>query len=1027
MPLQPSVTEIRLNNIIACLKPAVGMLNMLNDSFGTPFIPAISSTPLALIAEVQNARRNKVECIQLLESVHGLLYAIANVHIQSGTTGILPPVMLTHIGRFTETIHKIHTFVEAQRDGSKIKNFFRQSEMTALLKECQRDVQQAQEVFKIETAIRNFSSVREMEKKTQEIQNELLELIANFSDWETSDGASSMYEKFNNRSFSMLPAKPKIFYGRETELETILQNLAQDSPRVAILGAGGMGKTSLARAALHHPDIATKYAQRFFVPCDSATTRIDVAALVGSHLGLEPGKDLTKSVVQHFSKGPLCLLVLDNLETVWEPIESRSGVEDFLSLLTDVPHLALLVTMRGAERPTKVRWTHPFLAPLIPLSDAAAHQVFISITDDVHETKDVKQLLRLTDNMPLAIDLIAHLADDESCASILDRWKTEKTALLSAGHDKGSNLDVSIVISLSSPRIQSMAGAKELLSLLSILPDGLSDVELLQSNLPILNIPVCKTALLRTSLAYMDDEKRLKSLVPIREHVQHFHPPSPGLMQPLRKHFHMLLELYRGYNSGKMEQVVKEIRSNRGNLQQLLMLGLNQDNPDLADTINCIISLNSFSRLAGHGHLLLMDEIPAVLPQPTNHRLEIMFVTEVFKSRIVRPISTPELLISQGASHLSHIDDPFLEFGNYYYYHRKDPSTALKFLHKGLVLAQSAENFVQQSTILNNVAVITHKTGDYVAAQKYASEAGRLAALCADLYEESRALRTEATCRTSRGDYKTSIPLLSRAQTLLELCGMSEGNLNLQIKTQRAQLHLLKSEYAEALDIHNRVVQTISAEERPVNHGFSLVNIAEIGILMGADGHDVRKTLDKATAIFNTFHYQGELEYCEILSADLMLREGNIPAAKIILEKSIRSSWGKDDEATSYCLERLSNASRWNATDMDWSATWAVIYLGYAQRSQQKLSLHKALQFLGDFFLSKVDVETAENLFLVALEGFIHMDVHRSKAECMMRLGDLANHRGHLSNAKDLHETAGLLFERTGRKDGNQVAVSRDS
>ncbi|KAJ6572399.1 hypothetical protein DFH09DRAFT_1152872 [Mycena vulgaris] len=890
MPLQSSVTEIRLNSIIACLQQAVGMLNMLKDPFGTPFIPAISSTTLSLITEVQNARRNKVECIQLLESVHGLLYAIINVHIQSGTTGILPPVMLKHIGRFTETIHKIHTFVEAQRDGSKIKNFFRQSEMTALLKDCQRGVQAAQEVFKIETAVGNFSSVREIEKKTQEVQNELLELIANSSDWETSDNASSMYDMFNNssRSFSMLPAKPKIFYGRETELETLLQNLAQDSPRVAILGAGG--KANLARAALHHPDITTKYAQRFFVPCDSATTRIDIAAVVGSHLGLEPGKDLTKSVVQHFSNGPLCLLVLDNLETAWEPIESRGGVEDFLSLLTDLPHLALLViTMRGAEWPTKVRWTHPFLGPLIPLSDAAAHQ----------------QLLRLTDNMPLAIDLIAHLVDDESCAIYCN-------------------------FTVSSPRIQSMAGAKELLSLLSILPDGLSDVELVQSSLPILNIPACKTALLRTSLAYMDDQKRLKSLVPIREHVQHFHPPSPGLIQPLRKHFHLLLELYRDYNSGKMEPVAKEIRSNHRNLQQL----------------------------------------------------EITFITVVFKSGNVRLISIPELLISQGASHLSHIDgflecdhlfvlaEFYLPVGIYYYWNTKNPSTALHFLHKAVGLAQSAENFVQQSKILNHVAVVTHRTGDYVASQKHASEAGRLASLCADLYEESRALRTVTTCRASCGDYKTSISLLSRAQSLLELCGISDGNLNQQLKMKRAELHSLKSEYAEAVEIHNRVIQTISAEARPVNHGHSLVNIAEIGVLMGADEHD----------------------------------------------KSVRSPWGKDDEATSYCLERLSNVSCWNATDMDWSATWAVVYMCYAQRSQQKLPLHKVLQFLGDFFLSKVDVETAENLFLVALEGFIQMDVHRSKAECMMLLGDLAKHRGDLLNAKALHEAAELLFERTGRK-----------
>jgi hypothetical protein len=53
MPLQPSVTEIRLNNVLSCLKVAVGLLNMLNDSFSTPFLPAISRTTLALINEVE--------------------------------------------------------------------------------------------------------------------------------------------------------------------------------------------------------------------------------------------------------------------------------------------------------------------------------------------------------------------------------------------------------------------------------------------------------------------------------------------------------------------------------------------------------------------------------------------------------------------------------------------------------------------------------------------------------------------------------------------------------------------------------------------------------------------------------------------------------------------------------------------------------------------------------------------------------------------------------------------------------------
>jgi hypothetical protein len=105
-----------------------------------------------------------------------------------------------------------------------------------------------------------------------------------------------------------------------------------------------MGKTSLARAVLHHTKITAKYEQhRFFVACDSAATKVDLAALVGAHLGLKPGKDLTQSVIQHFSKSPPILLILDNLETSWEPNESRNQIEEFLSLLTEVDHLSLIV------------------------------------------------------------------------------------------------------------------------------------------------------------------------------------------------------------------------------------------------------------------------------------------------------------------------------------------------------------------------------------------------------------------------------------------------------------------------------------------------------------------------------------------------------------------------------------------------------------------------------------------------------------------------------------------------------------
>ncbi|KAJ7866307.1 P-loop containing nucleoside triphosphate hydrolase protein, partial [Mycena leptocephala] len=341
-----------------------------------------------------------------------------------------------------------------------------------------------------------------------------------------------------------LPSEPKIFHGRESELSDILCLFGQGSPRIAILGGGGMGKTSLARAVIHHTEITGRYdQQRFFVACDSAATQVELAALIGTHLGLKLGKDLTRPVIQHFTKSPHSLLILDNLETLWEPTDSQAHIEEFLSLLTGVEHLALVITMRGAERPAKVAWTRPFLPPLKPLDQDAARQTFIDIADNTHNPEEVDQVLSLTDNMPLAINLLAHLVDSEDCSSILSRWEEEKTSLISDGYDRRSNLDLSISLSLSSPRLNSVPHSKDLLSLLSMLPDGLSDAELVQAKLPINNILGCKAALIRTTLAYSDEHKQLKALVPIREYMQKIRPPGYHLIRPLLKHFKELLEL----------------------------------------------------------------------------------------------------------------------------------------------------------------------------------------------------------------------------------------------------------------------------------------------------------------------------------------------------------------------------------------------------------------------------------------------------------------------------------------------------
>ncbi|KAJ7801454.1 P-loop containing nucleoside triphosphate hydrolase protein [Mycena leptocephala] len=673
----------------------------------------------------------------------------------------------------------------------------------------------------------------------------------------------------------MLPSEPKIFHGRDSELSNILQLFSQGTPKIAILGAGGMGKTSLARAIIHHTEITQRYnQQRFFVACDLAATQIELAALIGAHVGLKPGKDLTCPVINYFSSSSNCLLILDNLETLWEPVESRGKIEEFLSLLTGVDHLALVITMRGAERPAKVAWTHPFLLPLKPLEQAAARQTFIDIADNTHDPKELDKVLSLTDNMPLAVSLIAHLVDSEGCSHVLSCWEEEKTSLISNGYDRISNLDLSISLSLSSPRLNTLPHSKDLLSLLSMLPDGLSDVELVQSKLPFDNVLGCKAALIRTSLAYSDEHKRLKALVPIREYMQKIHQPGDYLIRPLLKHFQELLEVF------------------------------------------------------------------------TEYQLHSIF--------------SGDTLASDAMEHFKEFDDPDLKCRFYnslaqYYHIKGDISSATKFSRAATSLALSTGNTKRHSQGLCNLAREKWNLGDYPTAQAHANEAQRLAIVSADLNREAMALHFEAACCYTLGNDTKAMSLCIRARDLLGLCAMSGGSLDNNIRSTQAEIHRHKSEYVEARSIHDTILEGTTIQD-PYNYGWALFNIAEIDVSIGAPKNDVQRNCDRARKLFDTVGYAEGVAMCDIILADLQLREGNSLAAKTFFKRCLKLSLGSS-QITTYCLERLGDISRWG--DLDGMSSWTAVYLVNSLKRKEKFGIYKALKFLGDVVLSQNDEQTA--------------------------------------------------------------------
>jgi tetratricopeptide (TPR) repeat protein len=218
----------------------------------------------------------------------------------------------------------------------------------------------------------------------------------------------------------------------------------------------------------------------------------------------------------------------------------------------------------------------------------------------------------------------------------------------------------------------------------------------------------------------------------------------------------------------------------------------------------------------------------------------------------------------------------------------------------------------------------------------------------------------------------------------------------------------LKSEYAQAKSIYNQIVKGNSPGQNVQTFALSLLNIAQIDTICGNTG-DAYHKLNQARKIYSSHGFPTGLIYCDMIEADIKLEEGNFDVAMVKFQKCLRSAWGTDSEIESFCLEKLANIRAWPTSERP--NRWPVIYCGHAYKLKEKLALHKALLFLGDVFIANEDEETATNLYVVALEGLTHMEIHWSQAQCMIRLGDLAERQGHTSKAISFWMAARPLFE----------------
>ncbi|KAJ7771266.1 hypothetical protein DFH07DRAFT_768242 [Mycena maculata] len=225
-------------------------------------------------------------------------------------------------------------------------------------------------------------------------------------------------------------------------------------------------------------------------------------------------------------------------------------------------------------------------------------------------------------------------------------------------------------------------------------------------------------------------------------------------------------------------------------------------------------------------------------------------------------------------------------------------------------------------------------------------------------------------------------------------------------------IHVAKTEYNEAHIIYAQIVNQVSVDNNPFRYALAVLNTAEIEASSEAPRDNVLRNIENAKAIFQAMGYSSGVAFCDLSITGLNLRQGDVTEAQPRFEQFLKSWWGKEAEIVTFCLQRLGDPTWWTA--LNWLPSWTTVFLAHALKSKLKLEIHKAIQFLGDVFLTQGDEDTAiGSLFTVALDGFTFMDVHQSRAECMLRLGDISKQHGDIHNATQLWQAARPLFKQS--------------
>ncbi|KAF9783181.1 hypothetical protein BJ322DRAFT_1212004 [Thelephora terrestris] len=432
------------NGVRSTLSAAIKVIGVAKDAcHGIPPAQVAFGIAGALLTMIRDSLANQQDFVDL-----GLACARVCKALDRGLKGRqlsdLNPSVLEAIEELTTTLAGIQSAIVKLGKRNAVSQAFHANSDKDKIARWNRELDRIRQIFSLELEINNNILLTDVHRK---VMTGPEDAIGQAQSTQTSVPLGESP-----------PPPPRACFGRDELVEEVV-NFAENFKPVALIGAGGIGKTSIALAVLHHDRIKDRFGDnRRFIRCDQfPASHLHFLARISQAIGagVENPEDLTPLRPILFSRE--MILFLDNAESILDPQGADSQkIYAVVEELSRFKNICLGITSRITTIPPHCK------RPIVPtLSAESACEIFYAVYTDGGQSDIISDLVRQLDFHALSITLLATTASQNGWDydRLAKEWDARRVQVLRTHHNE--SLAAAIELSLDSPTFRQLIPPSE--------------------------------------------------------------------------------------------------------------------------------------------------------------------------------------------------------------------------------------------------------------------------------------------------------------------------------------------------------------------------------------------------------------------------------------------------------------------------------------------------------------------------------------------------------------------------------------